>query len=111
MKDVRVHNKPSVSAKSPTKATTIAAQDDCLFLGLGKDHAWRALSPAGLRDAAAKVLELPPQNIGHTYRIPTGFAHRAKNQEAKQLLVNSAASFVQVGAKLEKVSDLLCWLG
>ncbi|CCU80384.1 EKA-like protein, partial [Blumeria hordei DH14] len=97
VKDVRVHNKPPTPTR-PTKASKTASKVDRLFLRLGKEHAWRAHSPAGVRDAAAKVLELPPQNIGHVSRVLTGFALRAKNLEVQQLLLDSAESFVQVDA-------------
>ncbi|CCU75383.1 EKA-like protein [Blumeria hordei DH14] len=107
VKDVRVHNKPPTLTGPPAKAKKTGPKDDCLFLRLGKKHAWRALSPAGVRDATAKLLELPPQNIEHVYRVPTGFALRAKNLEVRQLLLDSAESFVQVDAILEKASDLV----
>lgn len=107
VKDVRVHNIPPTPTRPPAKAKKTGPKDDRLLLRLGKEHAWRALSPAGVRNATAKLLELPPQNIEHVYRVPTGFALRAKNLEVRQLLLDSAESFVQVDAILEKASDLV----
>lgn len=79
VKDVRIHNQPSALTRPPATASKTAPKDGRLFLRLGKEHARRALSPAGVRDVLAKVLELSPQKIEHVYRVPTGFALRAKN--------------------------------
>ncbi|KAI1008041.1 hypothetical protein K3495_g198 [Podosphaera aphanis] len=82
-------------------------QDETLFLRLGKDHDWRKLSPAGVQEAVGQLLSLPLTTIEHIYRVPTGFALRAKDEETRQVLIDLAESFAPIGAKLEKASDLV----
>lgn len=93
--------------KATAKPAAPSRQDERLFLRLGKDHDWRQFSPAGIREAATKHLGLPPTTIGHVYRVPTGFAIKAKDEETRQSLLDSAEAFTPLGAKLEKASDLV----
>ncbi|CCU76829.1 putative effector protein [Blumeria hordei DH14] len=105
-KTVRVAPIPAVQVKKQARPATVKPKDVRLFLRLGEEHAWRALSPAGVRDAVTKLVEVPSSNIEHVYRVPTGFAMKAKNEEARQLLLNAAESFSRVEAKVETASDL-----
>ena len=106
VKAVRVVLNPAVQVKTQARPATAKPKDVRLFLRLEKEHAWRALSPAGVRDAVIKLVEVSSSNIEHVYRVPTGFAIKAKNEEARQLLLNAAESFSRAGAKLETASDL-----
>ncbi|KAI1004635.1 hypothetical protein K3495_g3576 [Podosphaera aphanis] len=78
-----------------------------LSLRLDKDHDWRHFSLAGIQEAATKHLGLPPTTIEHVYRVPTGFAIKAKGEETRQSLLDSAEDFTPLGAKLEQASDLV----
>ena len=91
----------------PAKLVAPSTQDERLFLRLGKDHDWHKLSPTGVREAVGQLLSLPPTTIDHVYRVPTGFALRAKDEETRQILIDLAESFAPIGAKLEKASDLV----
>ncbi|CCU82619.1 EKA-like protein [Blumeria hordei DH14] len=105
-KTVRVAPNPAAQVKKQARPVTAKPKDVRLFLRLGEEHAWRALSPAGVRDAVTRLMEVSSSNIEHVYRVPTGFAMKAKNEEARQLLLNAAESFSKVEAKLETASDL-----
>ncbi|KAI0995416.1 hypothetical protein K3495_g12763, partial [Podosphaera aphanis] len=94
-------------AKAPAKAVSPPRQDERLFLRFGKEHDWRQLSPAGVRDAVAQHLGLSPDTIEHVYRVPTGFALKAKDEDSRQALLESAEAFTAMEAKLEKASDLV----
>ncbi|CCU83216.1 EKA-like protein [Blumeria hordei DH14] len=104
---------PAAQVKKQARPVTAKPKDVRLFLRFGEEHAWRALSPAGVRDAVTRLVEVSSSNIEHVYRVPTGFAMKAKNEEARQLLLNAAESFSKVEAKLETASDLaaLCVTG
>ena len=54
-----------------------------------------------------KDLGLPPTTIEHVYRVPTGFAIKAKDEETRQSLLDSAEAFTTLEARLEKASDLV----
>ncbi|CCU74722.1 EKA-like protein [Blumeria hordei DH14] len=105
-KTVRVAPNPAAQVKKQARPVTAKPKDVRLFLRLGEEHAWRALLPAGVRDAVTRLVEVSSSNIEHVYRVPTGFAMKAKNEEARQLLLNAAESFSKVEAKLETASDL-----
>ncbi|KAI0999805.1 hypothetical protein K3495_g8392 [Podosphaera aphanis] len=93
--------------QTPAKLAAPSTQDKRLFLRLGKDHDWRKPSPDGVREAVGQLLSLPPTTIEHVYRVQTGFAPRAKDEETRQVLIDLAESFAPIGAKLEKASDLV----
>ncbi|KAI1001736.1 hypothetical protein K3495_g6467 [Podosphaera aphanis] len=93
--------------QTPAKLAAPSTQDERLFPRLGKDHDWRKLSSAGVREAVGQLLSLPPTTIEHVYRVPTGFALRAKDEETRQVLIDLAKYFAPIGAKLEKASDLV----
>ncbi|KAI1005856.1 hypothetical protein K3495_g2363 [Podosphaera aphanis] len=61
----------------------------------------------GVRDAVAQHLGLSPDTIEHVYRVPTGFALKAKDVDSRQALLESAEAFTAMEAKLEKASDLV----
>ncbi|CCU83143.1 TE1a [Blumeria hordei DH14] len=62
--------------------------------------------PALQDETVSKMLELPQTKIEYVYRVPTGFAIRAENQEARTLILSLAGSFAQQDAILEKATDL-----
>ena len=93
--------------RAPAKTTASPRQDERLFLRLDKDHEWRQLSPAGVREAVAKHLGLLPVIIEHVHRVPSGFGLTAKDKETRQSLLDSAEAFTTLGAKLEEASDLV----
>ena len=92
--------------KNPTVSTKPTTKDERLFLRLGNEHPWRKLSPFGVREAMAQILVIPQTNIDHVYRVPTGFAIRAENQESRAVMLSLAGSLVQQDAILEEASDL-----
>ena len=98
---------PRAPPRAPAKTAFPPRQDERLFLRLGKEHDWRHLSPAGIREAVAQHLGLPCDTIEHVYRVPTGFALKAKDEETRQVLIESTEAFTPLGAKLEKASDLI----
>ncbi|KAI0991440.1 hypothetical protein K3495_g16747, partial [Podosphaera aphanis] len=98
---------PRAPPRAPAKMAVPPRQGERLFLRLAKEHDWRQLSPAGIREAVAQHLGLPCDTIGHVYRVPTGFVLKAKDEEARQLLIESAEAFTSMRAKLEKSSDLI----
>ena len=102
----RAPSKQPSTPRDPAKTAAPPRQDERLFLRLGKDHDWRQLSPAGVREAVAQHLGLTSDIIEHVYRVPTGFALKAKDEETRQVLIDSAETFTSMGAKLEKASDL-----
>ncbi|KAI1002490.1 hypothetical protein K3495_g5711 [Podosphaera aphanis] len=102
----RAPSKQPSTPRAPAKTAAPPRQDERLFLRLGKDHDWRQLSPAGVREAVAQHLGLTSDIIEHVYRVPTGFALKAKDEETRQVLIDSAETFTSMGAKLEKASDL-----
>ncbi|KAI1003192.1 hypothetical protein K3495_g5015 [Podosphaera aphanis] len=102
----RAPSKQPSTPRAPAKTAAPPRQDERLFLRLGKDHDWRQLSPAGVREAVAQHLGLTSDIIEHVYRVPTGFALKAKDEETRQVLIDSAKTFTSMGAKLEKASDL-----
>lgn len=103
----RVLNKQPSPQRAPAKTVAPPKQDDRLFLRLAKEHERRLFSPAGIREAAIELLQLPISSIEYVHRVPSGFALRAKDEETRQVLLDSAEPFVSIGAKLEKASDLV----
>ncbi|CCU82233.1 EKA-like protein [Blumeria hordei DH14] len=65
VKAVRVVLSPVVQVKTQARPATAKPKDVRLFLRLEKEHAWRALSPAGVRDAMIKLVEVSSSNIEH----------------------------------------------
>ncbi|KAI0991904.1 hypothetical protein K3495_g16283, partial [Podosphaera aphanis] len=61
----------------------------------------------GVREAVAQHLSIPPTTIEHVYRVPSGFALKAKDEETRQNLLDLAEAFTAVEAKLEKASELV----
>ncbi|KAI0991435.1 hypothetical protein K3495_g16752, partial [Podosphaera aphanis] len=74
--------------RAPAKSAAPSGQDERLFLRLGKQHEWRQFSPAGVREAVAQHLSIPPTTIEHVYRVPSGFALKAKDEETRQNLLD-----------------------
>ncbi|CCU82985.1 EKA-like protein [Blumeria hordei DH14] len=102
---------------SPERATQTADASDDKSCPENADSAdqvigqdapfWRNLSPAGIREAVAQLTNATQAAIEHVYRVPTGFALRAKNKESRQALLNAAESFLPIGGRLEEASELV----
>ena len=88
------------------KATASSPQDERLFLRLDKNHEWRILSLAGVREALSKHFHYLCNSIESVYWVRTDFALRAKDKESRGLLMSSADSLTSIGTKLERASDL-----
>ncbi|CCU82935.1 EKA-like protein [Blumeria hordei DH14] len=98
----------ALAARKPEKKAVIAtSQDDRLFLQIDEKHEWRQLSPAGICEAVAKQTQCAPADVDQVQRVPTGFAIRAENPDAKIRLLEAANSFAPVEAKLGPPSDLI----
>ncbi|CCU81324.1 EKA-like protein [Blumeria hordei DH14] len=103
----RASQKLTPPTKKLDKTVPSSMSDNRLFLRLNSKHQWRKMSPAGIRDAVAQLTNAPKVDIEHVYRVPTGFALRAKNQESRQFLLNAAECFLPIDGKLEEASDIV----
>ncbi|CCU79600.1 EKA-like protein [Blumeria hordei DH14] len=103
----RTPKMPTPPTKKSAKTSPSSTPDNRLFLRLNSKHQWRNLSPAGIREAVAQLTNATQSAIEHVYRVPTGFALRAKDQESRQALLNAAESFLPIGGRLEEASELV----
>ncbi|KHJ34673.1 putative eka-like protein [Erysiphe necator] len=84
-----------------------STDDMRLFVRLSKEHEWRKLSPAGIRDVVVKKLSISPTSIGLIKPVRTGFALSPRNNEAREALLKLSLRLSSFGAKLEPATSWL----
>ncbi|CCU74820.1 EKA-like protein [Blumeria hordei DH14] len=100
---------PRPAAKAPKKEAPKAKVNKRLFLRLEKEHPWRQLSPAGLRQQLQNELDFFLSDACSIHRVRTGFAILTGNEKKREELLDAAPKFSDFGAKLEEASNLVAF--
>ncbi|CCU79601.1 EKA-like protein [Blumeria hordei DH14] len=100
---------PRPAAKAQKKEAPKAKVDKRLFLRLKKEHSWRQLSPAGLRQQLQNELDCFLSDACSIHRVRTGFAILTGNEKKREELLDVAPKFLDFGAKLEEASNLVAF--
>ncbi|KAI0991927.1 hypothetical protein K3495_g16260, partial [Podosphaera aphanis] len=95
--------KNSVAVKHADGTNAAASQDPRLFVRLSREHEWRKLSPAGLRELVVKRLSISPLLIGKIKPVNSGFALSPSSSSAREELLKAENGLFLSGAKLEAV--------
>ena len=103
----RINTKMAAVPQNVQKTRPKVEADDRLFIRLQETHEWRRLSPSGIREAIAMQTKCAPSDVEHVHRVPTGFAIRAIDSDAKNRLMEASDTLNILGAKLEKPSEIV----
>ncbi|KHJ31153.1 putative eka-like protein [Erysiphe necator] len=79
--------------------------DKRLFFRISKEHEWRKLSSAGLREVIVKKLSISPALIGKIKPVNSGFALSPSNTEAREAILTAANGLFMTAAKLEHATN------
>ncbi|KAI0994567.1 hypothetical protein K3495_g13614, partial [Podosphaera aphanis] len=97
--------KKTAVAKHADGTNAAASQDPRLFVRLSREHEWRKLSPAGLRELVVKRLSISPTLIGKIKPVNSGFALSPSSSSAKDELLKAENGLFLSGTKLEAASN------
>ncbi|POS87696.1 hypothetical protein EPUL_000502 [Erysiphe pulchra] len=78
------HRSINKDKSEDTTSSMKAISDKNFFLRLPKDHEWRHLSPAGIREVIVKRLLISPSLIGIIKPVHSGFDLSPSNSEARE---------------------------
>ncbi len=97
--------KKTVATKHADGTNAAASHDPRLFVRLPREHEWRKLSPAGLRELVVKRLSISPSLIGKIKLVNSGFALSPSSSSAREELLKAENGLFLSGAKLEAASN------
>ncbi|CCU80399.1 EKA-like protein [Blumeria hordei DH14] len=100
---------PKPAAKAPKKDAPKAKVDKRLFLRLEKEHPWRQLTPASLRQQLQSELNCFLSNACFIYRVRIAKPVLTGNENKMEELLDAAPMFSDFGAKLEENSNFVAF--
>lgn len=104
-KNVAPVSKSTQSQSSRNKSPKTGPIDKRLFVRLPKEHDWRKLSPAGIREVLVKKLMISPSLIGKIKPVQSGFALSPCSTEAREAILEAGNGLFLSGAKLEPATN------
>ena len=69
----------------------MAPKIERLYLRIPRNHEWRNLTLAGVRDAVVRKAGYSPNSISHILPVACGFALVSKNEPVRQHLLSSSS--------------------
>ncbi|KHJ33414.1 putative eka-like protein [Erysiphe necator] len=99
------HKKARVVRQSPTNKTATSGADKRLFVRVPREHEWRKLSPAGIREVLVRKLSISPTLIGRIKPVHSGFALSPCSVEAREAILNAGNGLFLTGEKLESATN------